>query len=74
MTIVFWFISAAFWTGQTLAYFQSLGMVLVSCDRVKIVVSIGAMSVANSLRMRWLMESDPAAGVRPSIVFTFKFV
>jgi len=38
------------------------------------VVSIGAMSVANSLRMRWLMESDPAAGVRPSIVFTFKFV
>ena len=33
----------------------------VSCDRVKMVVNIEAMSDANSLRMREFMESGPAA-------------
>jgi len=36
-------------------------MGLVSIDIVKMVVSMGAMSVANSLRMRGLMVSGPAA-------------
>ena len=46
---------------EDVGFFQSLVVVLVYRDIVKIVVSMGATSVANSLRMCGLMVSVPAA-------------